>query len=503
MTPVQRLRRIDPGNAYLMSCAAVLLLMVGQTFNHLWANLDFWVWLGPVREFATRPLHPHHPLLALNAPDSYMGPYSFGLGLVSRLTGASPFSVLTLSAFPNIVVVLTGLHFLARRASRHAWTPVLLLAFTLLAWGWQPWRWSGYPNLNSLGTVLPLGSTLAYGLALFFLGSLYDWLNIQSQRSLAISSACFAAMALTHHPTALWASLIAAGLITAKATTLGAAQWRSLVFAGAAATIPILVWPFYSTLSLASAIEEYGPGNNGTYQQVAVRSFLALPGIALIVAPVCRRNLHRFALPLAITSAVFVYGLVVGNGALGRVLPGIMLLAHLTMADHAAGWTEQAIPLSATRRTRIACLAAVLSLGLLGSAPGWLRSVPRAWIPNRLATTLRITSYVDPNLRFSYYFADSDVVASANGAALPIGAFAAKVISVDVPQPFVSGAGQRANDVATMLDPSTDDAIRSELLARYRPDFLVVRSDQALDLASRIASAVVVGEVNGFTVIRI
>ncbi len=91
-------RLATPGvRPYLFVCVVVFLLMVGQTINRLWSTPDFWVYLGAVREFAQRPLHPLHPLLVGGNADPYMGPYTFALGLFTRATRASIPSTCSLS----------------------------------------------------------------------------------------------------------------------------------------------------------------------------------------------------------------------------------------------------------------------------------------------------------------------------------------------------------------------------------------------------------------------
>lgn len=493
--------RVTPFRVYLLLCAGLVVLMIGQTSNRLWSNLDFWTWLGPVREFAARPLDPSHPLMAVEAPDSYMGPYALLLGLVTRATGGDPVDVLALAGLLNALIIVTGLRLLANRVSRAAWAPPLALVFTLVAWGWQPWRWSGYPNLNSLGVVLPLGSTFAYGTGLVFLAALWQWLEIGKRTALAGAVAAYALTVLTHQPTGLWVALVALGFVVGKLRGLGSRRTKWLLVAAATTAAVVAAWPYYSVIDLSTGLGGFDGINSPTYGAVIVRTALALPGLVILGARLRRNRADPLALAALVVGAAFVFGWVTDSGSLGRMAPGLMLVAHLAMAD----WFGLRLvsPIAAGRRTVQWAFVAIVTLGLVGTAPGWVRSVPRAFVPDDLAARLRLTSYVEPNLAFAGYFAPNDVVAATSRASMPIGGGAAKVVSVWIPQPFIADAEQRLHDIVVMLDPKTPSEERTALLARYRPSWLVVESTDAPALVQQLPGASVAGEVNGFAVIRL
>lgn len=152
---------LSANRVYVGLSVGLCLLMIGHTINKQWSDIDFWVWLGAVREFSLRTFDPAHPLIATNAPDLYMGPYSFVLRLVTSLTSVDPVLVIAIAGILNLILVLADLWRLTRLVSTTPWAPALALVFGLLAWGWQPWRWGGYLNLNSIGFGLPYGSTFA------------------------------------------------------------------------------------------------------------------------------------------------------------------------------------------------------------------------------------------------------------------------------------------------------------------------------------------------------
>jgi hypothetical protein len=488
---------------YFLACSAVLVLMAGHTTNHLWSGLDFWVWLGPVREFSEHLFDPSHPLVATQAGDLYMGPYSLFLGLVARATGLEAFTVLAWAGMVNLLLLLAGIRYFSRRLSRQLWTPHFLLVFTLLAWGWMPWRWSGYPNLNSLGTVLPLGSTAAYALSLFVLGLWWTWLKSGRRTHLVLTVLLFVVVLLTHQMTALWTGLIGVGFLVSKARVLKPDRWRDLVVAGAGGLALVWIWPYYSLLSALKELGGFDIINAATYRYVLRRSVLALPGVVIVVWSVRKKKDVHLSIAFALMSSVFVFGWLTDKGSLGRVLPGLMLIAHLAMADWAAGRMRTDSHTHRERRWVALGVCGLLAIGLLGTAPGWLRSVPRGFVPETIEAKLRLTSYVDPNRGFAAVIGSQDVVVADSRVAIPIGGNAAKVTSVGIPQPFIPDAPQRREDAEAILDPATPPGRRSQLLSVYEPDWLVVRSAVAGELLAQVPGATLTATVNGYAVIRL
>jgi hypothetical protein len=494
--------QIAPAGVYIGICIVLGLLMVGHTTNQLWSDLDFWVWLGPVREFAARPLNPTHPLVAVDAPDSYMGPYTFVLGGLTRLTGADPVNVMAIAGLANLGLLVAGLWHLTRRVSTATWAPPLALLFTLVAWGWKPWQWSGYPNLNSLGIVLPLGSTFAYGTGLIFLAALWEWLHAKSIPALALAAVTFPITLLSHPVTGFWVALIAIGFVGSQIGTITTRQWVLLSTAAFLGLSMVVLWPYYSVSGLVGGTGGFDGINGPTYNHVVARAVLGIPGIVILAWRFRRNRSDPLALAALLVGFVFCFGWITARGSLGRVFPALMLLAHLAMAD----WFASRLSSPRSRlvlRLNQGVVAAIILLGLIGAAPGWLRTIPRALVPENVAKHLQLQSYVEPNLQFAAYFDEDDVIAATSGAAIPIGGVAAKVLSVDIPEPFIDDAAKRSTDVQAMLNPATPPVLRKGLIDEYDPGWIVVPKADATRLVEQLPGASVRGEVNGFTVIRL
>lgn len=495
---------ITPGlTSYLAVCAALGSLMIGQTVNQVWSTPDFWVYLGPVREFAARPLHPVHPLLVGDGADPYMGPYTWVLGLISRLLSADPTVVLAVAGLLNLLILLVGLWRLTRRFSSQPLAPVLALLFTLLAWGWEPWRWSGYLNLNSIGSGLPLGSKFATGLGLFVLAALVDWFGARGTRSLCVIALGFPIVVLTHQMTGLWVGLVGLGIALASARGLTLRSAAPLGVALAIGLLVVLLWPFFSVLDLLGSTGEFDSINARTYRLVAVRSVLALPGFVLLAVRLRQKPRDPLGLAAALVAVVFIFGWLTDRGSLGRVLPGLMLVAHITMADWFGSRLGSAAESARVRLRSTIFVGLILLIGLAGTAPGLVRGVPRALLPGRLANDSRISSVVAPFLGFADVLPASAVVAAPGGVSLAIGATAAKAIASPIPAPFVADNAQRIADNDAILDPATTTARRAALLATYGCSWLVVAAADAPALMAEIDGAEIVGVVAEYSIIRL
>ena len=240
---------------------------------------------------------------------------------------------MAIAGLANLGILVTGLWHLTRRVSTATWAPPLALLFTLVAWGWKPWQWSGYPNLNSLGIVLPLGSTFAYGTGLIFLTALWEWLHAKNYRALALAAVMFPITLLSHQVTGFWTALIAIGFVGSQITTMTTKQWVLLFTAASLVLSMIVLWPYYSVSGLVSGMGGFDGINGPTYNHVAARAVLAIPGVVILAWRFRRNRSDPLALAALLVGFAFCFGWITARGSLGRVFPALMLLAHLAMAD--------------------------------------------------------------------------------------------------------------------------------------------------------------------------
>ena len=467
--------------------AVVLVLCAFQTANHLWTDLDFWVWLGPVRAFAARPLDPGHPLLAGDAGDPYLGPWSWVVGTGSRLTGVSPFAAVAGVGLVHAVLLLAGLRALTRRVTDAPWAPVLMLAFTLTAWGFGPWRGSGYPNLNSLGTALPLGSMFAVALGSFGLAWWWDWCARDRPRDLGAASAAFVVVLLTHQITGLWVALVAVGILVGVTPAWTRRRTVALGVAAVAAGAVLAAWPFFGFFAMVRGAADYDWINPWAYRQLPLRVLLALPAVPILIGRWRRSRRDPLVVAEVLLVVVLVAGWVGDRITLGRLVPGAMLVAHLAMAD----WFARRCTVATGRdRTwaRIGVVGIVV-VGAVGSVGGLARMIPRPLMPGTVEE--RLGRPIDRWRGFADLLRADDVVVTPDAPAAAIGGLAARTYGIWIPAPFVDDAAQRLRAQRAILDPSTPTARRRALLRRSGATVLVTPADdrRVLDDLADVAVA--------------
>ena len=373
-------------HAYFVLTAIVALAMIGHTVNQTWASPDFWFHLASVRDFAHSPLDPSNPLIAGNAPDPYLSPYTFVLGVITRVTGASSVTLLATAGLFNMVLLFIGIRRFVECVSTVELAPVFTLLFTLLAWGLDPWRWSGFFELNSIGTVLPLSSTFASGLGLITIAALCGWLRGRGPAHLVVAGVGAPVVLLSHPITAVWVGALGIAFLVSEVNPENKRRLLALVTVLVGATLLAVAWPFYPVFGALVRSRSFDASNVAVYHGLAQRTFLALPGCALLAVRFLHRRKDPLAIGAALLAAVFVCGYVLHHEALGRVLPGLLLTAHVAMAVWLAEVVAKWPDVSAKGRYLISgTVAVIIVVGLAGSAAGVIRDVP----PRRSSCTFQ------------------------------------------------------------------------------------------------------------------
>ena len=292
---------------YVGAVAVVAGLLAVQTWNGAFGS-DVYAHLAVFRELAERPLDPLNPYVSSTDPAHYFSPYSVGLGLVGRVAGAAPVTLLFLGAAINIGLLATGLWLFSRSFSTNRWTPHLTLFFTLLAWGIGGFRWSGFLGLNSIGSGLGYPSVFATGVALIALAGLCRYLTNRKPALLVFLGFAAAVIILTHLFTALWTAIAAVAILASQSIHVLRRTLLGLVGAACIASVLVLLWPYWSIFSLVSAASTRSDAHEVLYRDLWLSTFLLIPGLVAI-ANRARRNLRDPLVLMAIAGlSVFFIG---------------------------------------------------------------------------------------------------------------------------------------------------------------------------------------------------
>ena len=456
--------------------ALLVVAMIGHTTNHLWA-FDFWWYLAAVREFAEHGFAATHPLVTDASDDPYLNPYTFTLGLITAIGWWEASTTLVVAAIANLGLLLTGLVRFATAITGRAIAGPLLVIATLLFWGLNPWRFAGFFNLNALGYVLPLGSTFAAALALLLLAALRRWQQGDHRgRHLVTVAGCTPLILLVHPMTATWTAAIAVGFVLA-APLRERATWIPVAVAAGGAALALL-WPYYPVTEIAANAAAFNASNAAMFRDVLTRTVLALPGVVILVVRLAHRRRDPLALGFAIVAGLYAVAWVTGTFALGRVLPGVVLCAHMAIVDAGLRWWDRRPSFDQQKVVGLALVGMVV-IGAVGVAPGAMRSVPRDWLPERYRADPRLASTVEPALdTLPGPIWHDDVMLASPGIGLLAAAHAGKLLAPPAgrPAPFFDDDDLRARRmlVTTLLNPMTPDDERDALLEELDVRWLVL-----------------------------
>jgi hypothetical protein len=496
LLPLNESERVDPPSephsffrrhAYAILATLLVVAMAGHTVNQKWASPDFWFHLAAVREFAHSLLHPGNPLVVGNAGDPYLSPYTFALGAIVRATGIDAVDALAVAGLVNLVLLLTALRRFVMTVSNAEFAPLLTLIFTLTAWGFTTWRWSGFFSLNSLGTVLPLSSTFASAVGLFTVTAICSWLRDGRVWRLVLIGALAPLVLLSHPITGMWIALVGAAFVISEMKASNMSRVLALGGVVAAGGLVALLWPFASIWQTLVKSKSFDGSNQAVYRSVATRTVLALPGFVALTGRFLRRHRDPLALAAAFNLVMYVGGYLSGHEALGRVLPGIVLMAHVALAVWIAELIPQWSRISMTTRCAVSALViVVVGVGAVTTASGAIRAVPRDALPARFANDARLASLVEPYEVLPTLIGREDVVVASHRLAIGVAASSGKVLSPPTAASFVDDVARRARITATLLSPLTPPSEFRRLVQRHGVEWFVVTPSESRHLVSRV-----------------
>jgi hypothetical protein len=473
----------------------VTVLTAIQTANGQWST-DMWEHVAVVRGLIDEPFRSTKFLEAFDTP------YTVSLGLIGRGLGVSAITVLSLAAVANVVLLLVALRLFVVEATANRRAPFWALVFVLLLWGFSPYRFSGFFNLNSIGFVLPYPSAFATAIALLTLTAALRAMHGWRWPFLVAVTGGISTVVLVHPITGAWLAVALVGVGVSRARV--ASDWAWLVVAGAAGFALTLLWPYYSVLDLARETGSFDIANKAMYRNVVPRLIPALIGLWIIWRRFRLDRRDLLGVLLVGGLAIYAYGYVRDEYGYGRSLALVVLVLDVAAADGVARFERGFRWGSASRwlRTGAVALGALLVLGLVEARGGLVRMVPGGVLPTSVRTSDEFVR-VDDRYAFleRHVGADDVVIGARNRDNQVIPAISGQPLRPFWP-PVPKDAGARAAAQAEFLDPATPSARRAEIVAKYRARFVLVheRDPETASLVRALESsgARVVYDRNGF-----
>jgi hypothetical protein len=459
---------------YLILSIGVFLVALSHTLNQQWTG-DFWTHAAVVRELARRPWAPVHPLFGIEAPHPFMSPYTLVVGLAARLSGGSAVNTLAAFGLINLIALLIGLRlFCGELLNRR--TAFFVLLFSLVLWGADPWRYSGFIHLNALGFVIAYPSIAALAVTMLCWYALLRLLKT-SHKGWALLLLLGAPFVLLTHP--ITGVVLAAGLVALSAADVIEQPRRVLTIGalvGGVALTAALAWPYYPWLTLiATGNNVYSESNLAMYTGVAQRLWPLALAVPVLVQRWRKHLLDPLAYFVGLLAVLYATGALLANGTLGRVIPALVLGLHMAIADGVVTlerrWNAAGLHLSS--RLLYGAVSLVVLIGAANMAGGLLRAVPRGLLPATLQADPRLEPAAPLYAPLAQVIGADTVVLADLNFSRHMPAFTGKVVAFIDPEAFVPDDDERRAAVTRFFaDISTTERLR--LLDRYDARFVAV-----------------------------
>jgi alpha-1,6-mannosyltransferase len=466
---------------YGLLSLVVLLLVGSQTLNGQWSS-DMWEHAAVVRELIAHPFDPTHPQLLSAATHPGFSPYTVALGLAGKGLGAGAVAVLSGAAVLNVALLLGALQRLVVEVTHNGRAPFWALVFLLALWGLEPYRYSGFFGLNSIGFVAPYPSTFATAVGFATLVA-----AVRSSRGgrpalLVAVTIGTATVVLVHPLSASW--LVPALVGVAISWRAGV---RSLAAFGGALALALglcLLWPYYSLVQLVTESSGLESLNQSMYTNAVLRIFPMLLGLVVVFRRTREDRRDLLGLWLGGALGLYALGAVLDKSTYGRALAFVVVVLVVALADGVgrieASWSER----SARRGERIGVvlLGGLLVAGLVTSRAGIIRMVPEPFLPESIRGSEEL---IRPDERYGFLVGrvgPTDVVVGSRLAdTRVIPALAGRTLTLSVARPFVADADERRQAQREFLDPATSRERRGELQRRYRVRFVLLQAHDDRD----------------------
>lgn len=443
--------------------------------NGLWVE-DFWEHSAVVRELMTRPLHPMHPQLLLDAKHAFFTPYALLVSATGWLLDFDAISALAVWGLINLFLLSYGLRlFIATvdeaRCSSIAFYTLVLILFL---WGSDSWQFSGFYSLEGLNTVLPYPSTFALGLSFLGLSLHTDQIkNYALWKQFLLVFIC--AIVLITHP--LTAIFLIIGIGCQSLSNFNKNRTEILKF-GITVVITfsiILAWPYFSMLKLMTGEGNvYNFANTPMYLAVLDHIWPSIFLIPVIFTQAIQKKNRSIGLMLLNLIIIYIAGYLTNKYSYGRSIAFILLLSNIFIAQTILSFE---IYLSKKPQAWV-YYKTIIVLTFLVSMGSWVQQNFHRLltIGNSLYLGRTVSSQIIyKDLSFiSSFTKQSDLILADVEPSWIIPTLGGKVVATDHPLAFVPDWYIRKWQVMEFFNPETNPKRRQEIFETYKPNFLLI-----------------------------
>ena len=479
---------------------------------------DFWEHSAVVKELATHPLSPQHPLFNLNKPHMFFSPYHLGVGLLARLGGITPIDAMALAGVGNLLLLLVGLRLLIHYFFENFQDSIAFytLILVLFLWPAGAWGWSGFIHFQVLSKVLPYPSTFAIASTFLIFALYHHALAHEKKFQVLLTGLLSTVVVLTHPPTAV-VTLI--GILAISLHFYNIIGFRALA-SGLVLLIGTFLlaflWPYYSFFDLVIL-----NGSNQTshrlitittepkkgISEMYARAYLIWPSLVLLpfALPSLRsrlraNNFDSFVVMLGATVLTYILGYFVGyltgNYHLGRTISFIAIFIQIALAARLAQLE------TTMREGKYWPSLAVMLVFVVLVATVALNSPNK----NTLAQAYMGFQGSRPSYKkyeaLGRYVKQYDVIMADSETSWKIPVFAGKIIAFKKIVAFIDDHSARRKDQRTFFSKTVQPEEKFSILNKYQVDYILINKKTTKDAQTYYSFGNPVYETTGFLLIK-
>ena len=461
---------------------------------------DLWLHAATIDRLRRDFFTPQDPMVDVpGRGNPYFSPYMVFWAAIGLITQLGTFTLLKISSFINLAVLLIGIGLFTRSQSRRPAAAVWALAALLVLWGLTFQYWSGFVTLPTLvvGTAYP--STFAVGLALIVWaqvlallrgpdGGEYWW-----TRWLLIAVLAWLIL-LTHQFTALGAAIACLFFLIDERRRVTRQKLLGAGLVVLVVTVLALAWPWFSVFTSGSGADVFNELHEQLYEDWPARyGLLLVTGLPVMIHRLRRNRTDPLALTALVCTAVTIIGSASGQYFLSRALPTAAIMVQIAVGVVIASWLGN-LAVDRWRRLWAAVCVLALVLGGLGQS-GVINLLAPGRYPEALDERFDSRTPSGKETWLVGTLQPGDVVMTQTwDVMVMIPAFGYSTVRPAWPDPFLRHRAEaRKHDTETFFDPDSSDAQRRTIAERYdidwvlvdSTDFTAVRDLPELDLVDR------------------
>ena len=459
---------------YILLSAAITYLLFVKVINGFWVG-DFWLHSAVVREFSLNPFSPTNPFLPVNVQHFYQGPYHWIVGCLARLLGLSSITALGYMGLLNFIIFSSSLHLFCRKLNTSTHTAFYALLFSLFLWGENPWLYSSFFHLQTIGFCFPYPSFFSIGLVLLSFALFIDTLKNKKKYLFLYIIPLSSIVTLSHTSTSivLFAGL---GIITISHSSLKTLLKNSIkLLLIILCTLGLVyVWPYLSLFTLLSQktnfVSHYVMDDLTLYRGVLGKIWPTLFAVPLIFIRLYKNPRDTLGLLCLGFSAVYFWGFLTQQWSYGRSIAQTILILHIIFADWVASIKNRKdIPFD-VRYMIVAFVCILLFLSV-------------SKIPVTFWNQYRIQKNCEyNNLNFiAELTCRKDIILTDRYSGILVPSFGGKVVGYDLiykgQEAFLSDGNTRIKDMEHFFDENTSLFDREQILKKYNVDFVLINKN--------------------------